>query len=129
MLLFMLSFTIFTSVVMFNKPLSTFTRAKEDTVPTGKNSILFAWPLTVKADGKTESTVNVFVRTATDKPLSGKKVSLQTNIGTVREVNSQTDKSGKAVFALSSTTSGVADLTAIIEGSISVSQRVSVKFE
>lgn len=129
MLLFMLSFTIFISVIVFNKPLSTLTRAKEDAEPSETKSLMFAWPLSAKADGRSEVTISVFVRTITDKPLSGKKVSIITNRGTIREVNSETDKSGKATFVLFSDSSGMADLTALIEGPISLQQKISVKFE
>lgn len=129
MLLFMLSFTIFISVVVFNKPLSTLTRAKEDTEPSKANSLIFAWPLSAKADEKSEVTINVFVRTATDKPLSGKKVSINASIGKIREVSSETDKLGKATFILFSGFTGTSELTALIEGSIPLQQKVSVKFE
>ncbi len=129
MLLFVLSFTIFISVIVFNKPLSTLTRAKEDAEPSDTKSLMFAWPLSTKADGRSEVTISVFVRTTTDKPLSGKKVSIVTNHGTIREVTSETDKSGKATFMLFSDSPGVADLTALIESSLSLQQKVSVKFE
>lgn len=129
MLLFVLSFTIFISVIVFNKPLSTLTRAKEDAEPSDAKSLMFAWPLSTRADGRSEVTISVFVRTTTDKPLSGKKVSIVTNHGTIREVTSETDKSGKATFMLFSDSPGVADLTALIESSLSLQQKVSVKFE
>lgn len=128
LLLFVLSVTIFISVVIFNKPLSSLIRATEDVSPSQNQSLIFAWPLSVKADGVSQSAVTVFIRSATSKPVPEKTVTLETTMGNIKEVQNTTDKTGKASFTVSSTTPGIAQLSASVEGA-SLVQQVSIKFE
>lgn len=126
---FFLSFTIFVTVVFFNKPLAQFTRAKEDYLPSSTNSLVFAYPLTVKADGKSVSTVNVFVRSDKGMPVKDQKVTLNASLGSVQESEVVTDEQGKATFHFTSATPGVASIEALVGGSLSLSQKLSVKFQ
>ncbi|MFN4212908.1 MAG: Ig-like domain-containing protein [Microgenomates group bacterium] len=129
MLIFFLAFSLFTSFMIFNKPLSRLTRAKEEFIASADTSLVFAWPLTAKADNQSSVMVSIFVRNFNNIPLPNKKVSLTTNLGTVTEIQPITDKAGKATFKLNSNTPGIAQLTAVVDNQIQLKQKVSVKFE
>lgn len=129
MLVFFLAFILFTSIVIFNKPLSRLTRAKEEFLPSPENSLIFAWPLTAKADGKTMVLINIFVRNNNNIPLPNKKVSVISTLGNINEIQATTDKAGKASFNLTSHTVGLAEISAIINNQIKLNQTISVKFE
>ncbi|EKE14335.1 MAG: hypothetical protein ACD_12C00562G0001, partial [uncultured bacterium] len=73
--------------------------------------------------------INIFVRNADNLPLSGKNVSLTTNLGNVAESMQASDKSGKVSFTLTSSTPGLAELNALVDGQIQLKQKVTVKFE
>jgi len=129
MLIFMLSFGLFTTITVFNKPLTRLTKAKEEFLPSSESSLLFAWPLTAKADGKNSVQVNVFVRNATNIPLSNKKVHLTTTTGAINDNDLVTDKAGKASFMVGSNTPGLAELSATVDSQVQLKQKISVKFE
>ncbi len=129
MIVFFLSFALFTSFIVFNKPLTQITKAKEDFAPSAKNSILSAWPTTVNADGKSETTITVFARSATNKPIQNKPVKLETTLGTVKEDQLQTSKTGMAEFHLSSTNPGSATVHAIINKTVKTNQKVTITFK
>ncbi len=129
MLIFMLSFGLFTTIIVFNKPLTRLTKAKEEFLPSSESSLLFAWPLTAKADGAYSVQVNVFVRNATNIPLPNKKVRLATTVGSIKTNDLETDKAGKATFMISSDSSGLAELTAVVDSQVQLKQKISVKFE
>jgi len=129
LLIFLLSFGIFTTIVVFNKPLTQFTRASEETNPSPNNSLIFAWPLTTIADGKTTANINVFVRSYKGTPLANQVVKLTTSLGEVKEINNASDKTGKTTFTVTSTQKGIAEIEAIVNTNIKIVQKVSVKFE
>lgn len=131
LVVFFLSFTIFISVVLLSgdSSLVKFTRAKEDFLPSAANSLVFAYPLTVKADGKSESTVNIFVRSEKGMPVKDQKVSASSDVGTFREVDATTDDQGKASMHIASSTSGVANIEVLVGGTLKLTQKISVKFE
>lgn len=129
LVIFFLSFTIFVTLVFFNKPLAQFTRAKEDYLPSAANSLIFAYPLSVPADGNAASTISVFVRSDKGMPVKDQQVTLAASVGTVRESSATTDEQGKASFHLSSTATGVADIQVFVAGSLKLSQKLSVKFQ
>lgn len=129
MLIFMLSFGLFTTITVFNKPLTRLTKAKEEFQTSSESSLLFAWPLTTKADGRYSVQINVFVRNATNIPLSNRKVHLSTTLGTLKENDLDTDKAGKASFMLKSDSPGLAELSALIDNQVQLKQKISVKFE
>jgi len=127
--LFFLSFGIFTSVLIFNKPLTQLAKAKEEFVPSADKSKIIAYPLYLLApNGTAESVVSVFINSMTDKPLSNKLVTVTSTLGTVKPQSATTDEKGKAEFHLSSTVAGVAQLTVTVDN-IKLNQAVSVKFE
>jgi len=129
MIVFFLAFGLFITLTFFNKQISTFTRAKEESIPSSETSLIFAWPLTAPIDGSQPVVVNIFIRNADNLPLSGKSVSLSTNLGNIAESAQATDKSGKVSFTLSSSTPGLAELNALVDSQIQLKQKVSVKFE
>ena len=130
MIVFFLVFGVFITSTLFNKQIADITRASGATDPSSQTSLIFAWPLTAKVGSKVE--VNVIVRNANNLTLEKKQVKLVTNLGLIdgsQESISESDKTGKVSFILSSDTAGIADLTAFINGNIQLSQKVSVKFE
>lgn len=129
LLLFFLAFGLFASVLIFNKPLTQLARAKEELVPSAEKSKILAYPLySISANGNSESSVSVFINSLTEKPLSGKLVTLTSTLGKVSPQSATTDNNGKAVFQVSSDAPGVAELEATVEN-IKLQQKVSVKFE
>lgn len=128
-LLFFLAFGVFTSILVFNKPLTQLARAKEDLTPSAEKSKMLAYPLySIAANGKAVSVINVFVNSITEKPLANKVVGLTTTVGTVSATSATTDTNGKAEFRLSSTTPGIAKVEATVEG-VKLLQTVTIKFE
>src|SRR3990167_10515240 len=104
--LFFVAFGFFSAVTVFNKPITQFTRAKEDSIPSSAKSKIIGWPLTLKADGVSESTISIFVVSESDKPLTNKSVKLLTTVGQVKESSAASDGNGKATFHLTSASSG-----------------------
>ncbi len=127
--LFFLSFLFFISIVLFNKPLTQLTRAKEDIQPSSENSLIFGWPLTAKANGKDEVNINVFVRSENNKLIPNKTVKLETNLGSIKILSDTSDKGGKTSFTLTSDSTGLAEISAVIDNSIPVAKKLTVKFE
>ncbi|MBI5122560.1 Ig-like domain-containing protein [Candidatus Roizmanbacteria bacterium] len=130
MLVFFLVFGVFVTTTLFNKQISNIARASTETDPSAQTSLIFAWPLTAKVGDKVE--VNVFIRNANNLPLDKKPVKLVTNLGLVNgtpESTSESNKTGKVNFTLSSDTAGIAELTAFVNNNIQLIQKISVKFE
>lgn len=132
MIFFFLSVTIFTSIVIFNQPLTQMTKATEELQPSAANSHIFAWPLTVKANGIDKSTVTIFGLNLKNNPISlvNKKVNLTTSLGNASELplNEDKKKKGEAVFVISSNEVGIAELNASIDN-VTIIRKVTVKFE
>lgn len=125
--IFLIVFSLFTSLMIFNKKLSTLTRAKEDFSPSSSKTLLFAWPLLLPADGRSESTITIFVRNEKLFPLNNKKVILTSDLGTIKEIQSISQKDGKAEFKISSSIEGVAKIKATVDN-IPIAQTISIKF-
>lgn len=129
LLVFFLLFSVFVTVVFFNKPLAKFTRAKEDYTPSTQSSLVFAYPLLVKADGTSKSLINVFIRSDKGIPVKDQKLTITSNLGTLSETEITTDDQGKATTQLSSTEKGVASIEVLIGGVSKLTQKLSVKFD
>lgn len=128
LLIFFLSFGLFTTALVFNSQIKTATRAKEELIASSKDSLVFAWPLTVKNNEK--SSISVFVRNIKGTPLGSKQVNVTTTKGKILEPTTNTDKEGKASFQLSSQGElGVADIEVTVDGNIKLTRTISVKFE
>lgn len=126
-ILFITTFIFFIAVLFFNEPLSKLTRAREETFPSADKSLIFAWPLSVKAGGVEVSDVNVFIRNNDNKLISNQKVELRSSLGEIKNINTLSDANGKTTFKLSSLTPGSAEITAVVEG-IKLSNKLTIKF-
>lgn len=126
--LFFLSFFLFLTFTIFQEPIAQFTRATEKNLPSANESIILAWPLQLNADGKSQSTINVFVRNEKQVPVSNKKVTLTSTLGQIEETQPISDKQGKTEFKISSTQPGVAEITAQIEGGIILTKKITIEF-
>ena len=126
---FFLTFFVFISVLVFGKPLSRFTRAAEDYQPSAEKSLIFAWPLNSSVSTSDVVKVDVFVRSESGKPIPTREVLMNTTIGTITPKIAVSDKNGKATFSLTSQNPGTAEVSAIIDNTVQVSQKVTVKFD
>lgn len=129
LIVFFLLFSVFITVIFFNKPIVQFTRAKEDYVASAESSLLFAYPLLLKADGIQKSVINVFIRSTKGIPVKDQKATILTTLGTLSDSEVTTDEQGKASIQLSSTQKGVASIEVLIGGTTKLTQKLSVKFE
>jgi len=129
LVVFFLLFTLFVSSIIFKGPLSSITRAKEDYAPSPKSSLVFAYPLLVKADGITKSTINVFIRSEKGMPVKNQKIVLSASVGQLNNTELLTDTNGKASTTLTSTITGASDIEVSIGGSVKMTQPLSVTFE
>lgn len=126
---FFVTFILFTVAIVFQKPITQAIRATEETAPSGATSLIFAWPLSEKADGSTQVKVDVFVRSKTNKPVPKKLVNLTTTLGNVQAKQSLSDAAGKTTFVVTSSVPGIAKLSATIDNSIPLQKTLSIKFE
>jgi len=129
LVVFFLLFTTFASSILFSSQLSSITRAKEDYAPSAKTSLLFAYPLLLKADGTTKSTITIFIRSDKGMPVKDKKVTITASIGQLNTSEITTDDKGKATVTLTSTKPGISTVGGTIDGSLKMSQSLSITFE
>lgn len=128
MVLFFLSFAVFSYAILSNTRLTSFTRANVSETKTDLEKLLMViYPLTVQADGTQESTITVFVRNRFDSPLENKSIILRTTFGQVKE-GVVISKEGKATFHLISSSAGKAELTAEVLGEGTLNQKSTVTF-
>ncbi len=110
-----------------------FTKAEAKFTPSPKNSLLLVYPLMTAADGSSKVRIDVFVRNDNkDKepePLGNKKVRLSSTLGSLDKTEFISDKNGQATFYLSSDTPGVAEVSAIVDDTIVLNQKVTVEFK
>ena len=125
--LFIATFIFFIAILFFNEPLSKLTRAREATFPSADKSLIFAWPLSVKADGVDEAEVNVFIRNDNNKLISNQSVELRSSLGDVKNIITISDINGKTTFKITSKVAGSTDLSAVVEG-IKLTNKLTVKF-
>lgn len=128
MALFFLSFFVFISLVVFNKPLSQFTRAAENFKVSAEKTLVVVWPLSAVSN-KDKVRVDVFVRSEANTPMSKRDVTLQSSLGVVDPITVKTDDLGQATFYLISQSPGEAGLTITIDGTIRPTQQFSVHFD
>ncbi|MFH0772735.1 MAG: Ig-like domain-containing protein [bacterium] len=129
LLIFFLLFTVFASSILFSGQLSSITRAKEDYAPSAKASLLFAYPLLVKADGTTKSTISIFIRSDKGMPVKDQKIMLTATVGQLAATEITTDDKGKAMVTITSDTPGISAIGATIGGSLKITQTLSITFE
>lgn len=126
LLIFFLSFGLFTSYVLLSKPLTKLTRASEETKISAQNSLIFAWPLKLQTNNSTR--ITVFARNYNGRAIEGKSVTLRTTFGQINQSTITTDNEGKSVFIITSSTPGVAEIEAIVDN-IRIQRTISVQFE
>lgn len=129
MVVFFLAFGLFVTVTTFNRQISTLTRAREELLPSSETSLMFAWPLTAKVDSASPVEINVFVRNANNSPIANKQVTLSSTIGAFKEATQVTDKSGKSTFYLTSSSTGLAEVSGTVDGQTQLKQKITIKFE
>jgi len=127
MVIFVVFFGLFTAIIIFNNPIRT--RAAAELIPSSNNSLIFSWPKTIKADGKETATIDVLVRNTETLPIANKQVTLSTTIGKINNSSQITNKLGRATFTITSDVQGTAEISAIVNGSTQLINKVSVKFE
>ncbi|MDA1317016.1 MAG: Ig-like domain-containing protein [bacterium] len=127
-IILVLAFTLFASYVFFGGSLTNLARASEETEPSLQQSLIFAWPLNVPANGTAETEVTVFIRNNESKGLNEQQVKIASSIGTVKEGEIITDAEGKAVFHVSSSVVGVAEIEAFVDNK-RLLRKISVQFE
>ena len=107
-LIFFLAFTVFTTAIVFNRPITRLIKAKEEVEASRASSIILAWPLSLKADGKSDTTISVFIRNAQNNPVNNKVVHLNTSLGQITANDIKTNEQGIAVFHIISNSPGIA---------------------
>ena len=128
-LIFFIAFTVFVSSFVLRQPISQVTRAAvEDKTVSANDSLIFAWPLTVRANGTDESIVTIFVRNVATDGLTGKPVTLTSSLGKVSESVVITNNDGKAIFHLSSQAKGLAEIEVMVDN-IKIPKPISISFE
>ncbi len=127
-ILLILTFIAFVAFVVATGTFNVFSRANNNSLPSLSNSLVFAWPLEVVADGKARSEVSVFIRNAEGKGVANKQVSLTSSIGTFQAPTATTSDDGKAVFSITSSEIGVAQIDAMVDNR-KLQRSISVKFK
>ncbi len=116
------------SIFTFLKvPLTVFTQASQSSAPSLESSLIFAWPLEIKADGKTQSEITLFIRNTDGRGIPEQSVRLTTTIGQIKESLLSTDSDGKAIFHISSSQVGVAQIEAFVDNN-KLQRTISIKF-
>jgi len=128
-IVFFLAFGLNISLVVFEKPINKWIKASETSVPSSKNSDVFANPLTVTPDGNSFATISVFVKDQSNIAMEGKNVTLQNDFGNLLNQDVLTDKFGKAEFKITSPEEGIATIKVIIDGNIPISKQITIQFK
>jgi len=128
---FLLIFSLFATIVIFNKPISQMSaRANPASQPSGEKSLLLLTnfqPLKINE----QAVVNVAVRSESGEPSFNKKVTLTTSLGNVIEPELATSVNNKGVvsFHITSSTPGTAIISAMIDKKILIKNKVTLIFE
>lgn len=126
--LFFISFAVFSTLIVTNRSLTSFTRANvQDTKADLGKSLIVVYPIVSQSGAQDAITATVFVRNARNVPLENKQVTLTSTLGTVREGTVLT-QAGKATFHVTSTSPGQSLLTAEVVGEGPLTQNVTVTF-
>ncbi len=135
MSIFLLSFTLFVMSVFLSKSefMNRFTKAEAQLNPSAKNSLLLAYPLLTQSDGKSKARIDVFVRNENPgkepEPIANRRVRINATLGQIDQGEIVSDKNGQATFYLTSDKPGTAEISAVVDGSITLDQKVSVEFK
>lgn len=92
------------------------------------NSLLYASPMTARADGQEKIKVSVFLLSGEGKGVAGKKIILTSQPTLqISEIQTETDSKGQAVFEVFTASAGRYIIQASIEGNV-FPQSVTVSF-
>lgn len=128
-IVFIVTFAAYMVITIFKIPIFSFTQAANDNRSADiSTSLIFAWPLELKADGEGRSEITVFVRDNNGRGIPEKEVSVTSSVGDVQANQAITDSQGKAVFYLTSTSIGVAQIEAFVDNR-KLQKTVSVQFK
>lgn len=125
--LFFVAFAVFMTFFFFNDQITTAARASNQSV-SPQRSLVFAWPLNVKADGKEKSTISVFVRDEDGRAVADKNVRLTSTLGQLSSQSARSDKLGKVEVTLTSAQPGLAEIEAFVDNT-PIRTKISIKFE
>ncbi|HRN70490.1 MAG TPA: Ig-like domain-containing protein [Candidatus Woesebacteria bacterium] len=126
-ILFIIIVAVYIVIAVFRIPI--FTQAANDSRQADiGTSLIFAWPLELKADDTERSEITVFIRDNSGRGLSNKQVKLTSSLGKLQNAQATTDEQGKTVFSLTSNTIGVAQIEAFVDNR-KLQKTISVKFE
>jgi hypothetical protein len=125
---FFVGFASFMGLFVVQGPLSSVTQASQNVVSEPRNAKLFAFPLSLPADGQTKSLINVFLQSEDGRPVRGKQVQLITSLGQTDQPLAMTNEVGQANFALSSNTPGIAEVSLVVD-QVQYPQKVTIQFE
>lgn len=128
-IIFIITVVAYIVITIFKIPIFSFTQAANENRPADiGTSLIFAWPLELPANGTERSEVTVFVRDTEGRGIPEKAVRLTSNLGDIQGNGSATDNQGKAVFYITSTTNGVAQIEAFVDNR-KLQKTISVQFE
>lgn len=121
---------LFVAAVYFilTGPFASLINANPTVAASENNTLIFAHPLTIKADGVDTSKIDIFVASVDGKPLSNKVVDVVASSGQVTPQKSATDSTGHVSFNLTMTNQEVSTVTFTVD-SKSFSRKVTVKGE
>lgn len=128
LVVFFLSFSVFFTMVVFNKPLSRLIRASQEITPSAEKSLIIAYPLTAKANGKDKILITVFLRNNNGLPVDNKEVIIDASLGKIQDNNLKTNKQGQATFILTSETPGLSQISAKTS-SVVLTKKLSIEFK
>lgn len=114
--------------VLFTGPFSKLTQAVVPTSASEATSVLYAYPLTIKADGSAQSKIDIFVSSDSSLPLANEKVTITTTTGTVNPSTAMTDKMGHASYTLVMSEQGVATISFSVND-VPFSKQITIKGE
>lgn len=126
LILVVFAFIAFVGFVFFNDQIVGVTQASNQEV-SPQQTLLFAWPLEASSDGATASKITIFVRDENGIPVEGKAVVVETTHGTIEQPQTVSGPDGDAIFAITATSPGLAEIRAIVDN-IPITKSVTVQF-
>jgi hypothetical protein len=114
--------------VLFTGPFSKLTQAVLPASASEATSVLYAYPLTIQADGSTQSKIDIFVSSDDLLPLANKKVTITTTAGMANPTTAMTDKMGHASYSLVMSEPGIATINFAVDD-VPFSKQITIKGE
>lgn len=126
--IFFLSLVLFATIVVFRAPLTSLTRANEEQNASAEFSRMIVFPLSLPADGKSESTITIFVANLKQKPLPNKVISVSTTLGEFKQQSTISEGvNAKAEFQLSSSVPGTATVSVTLDNNVKL-KPITIEF-